>query len=360
MTPPNQEQIKIILDMVEAMVRPALFFDRRGVVVGANTSFYELFGYSKEDLCGQSIYSMDHGAWKFGALLESVLPGEDAAPGPHGMECQLLLPTEEYVSLWVVISPIHMASSGPYYLMALDDITELASARLKLEENEYQIKSLTARLALAEENERREIARDLHDGLCQTLVHLMRKLRAIKQQKNIRPDDIESCLGIAEKSVEEARSLIFEISPPILYDLGLVPAIVWTADELMRDTQLAIRVQAGDDLPVLSIQCKVILYRVVRELLLNASKHAPESLVDVCIESKEGGVAIEVKDDGPGFNIQDLGHRHDGTRGFGLESARDQIASLGGTFEVSSALGKGAVVALWIPDIAVGESQSHA
>ncbi len=226
---------------------------------------------------------------------------------------------------------------------------KLAADEFRQTLGEYQTKLQEASFnaQLAEGRERRRIAADLHDRIGQPLALAQMRLSAVRDglQGAVRAE-IDACMQLVASSVADTRTLTFELSPPILYDLGLKAAIEWLADHFATRFGLEV-VVGGTDVASLDADVAAVLFRAVRELLTNVVKHARCARAKVTLGAGDDHVALAVEDAGAGFDAKASGSQR--SRSFGLFSIREQISRLGGTVEVSSAVGEGTRVGLRIP-----------
>jgi PAS domain S-box-containing protein len=200
--------------------------------------------------------------------------------------------------------------------------------------------------AVVAESERRLVATALHDGVSQylalaeiTLKPVARRLEGADQAA------LEAALKLLSSAIEETRSLSFELSPPVLYDLGIRAALSWLGEQLQRTTGIRIDIVDDGSDPILDDVTAPIVYRTVRELLMNAVKHAHSATARVYIRQHAEHVQIIVEDGGVGFDAADTSSQ----AGFGLMSVREHIGRLGGSVEITSAPGKGARVTVSVP-----------
>lgn len=215
----------------------------------------------------------------------------------------------------------------------------------QLDEANVDLRGLTSELLVVEERERRSLAADLHDGPCQLLVLAQMKLAGLRRQLD---EDQLAALKEIEALVEEAnrssRSLTFQLSPPILHDLGLGPAAEWLADDLFRVHGVRFEVDDDGRLGALQEKTRVILFRALRELLVNVIKHAETDTATVRLRRRGGLAVLVVEDRGVGFETEE-------TRGarFGLTSIRERLRHLGGSMAIDSRIGQGTRVELAAP-----------
>lgn len=213
--------------------------------------------------------------------------------------------------------------------------------------DERRIRRLAREVTLAEERQRRVIAQGLHDHLGQALAFIRMQVAALQGDMVFSGGEgrLDVIRDLLDRAIRYTRTLTAEISPPVLYELGLLPAVEWLADELRRKHDLPARVRGRGDLEDVDEATRVMLFVAVRELLLNAAKHARAQSVEVELEAVGDVIRAEVNDDGVGFDPSAHAH-HDG---FGLFSVAERIRSLGGTVEIDSAPGRGTRIRISVP-----------
>jgi len=240
------------------------------------------------------------------------------------------------------------------------DVTERRQAELALQDANEQLerrvvqrtqalRRLAVEMTLAEERERREIARDLHDDLGQ-LLHVVRlKFDALARlcsdgealnlcrQLDIFLDDASS----------RVRSLTSQLSPPVLDQFGLLPALYWLATEMGDAYGQEVQIVAGDAMcnRLSPVQAST-LFRCIRELLINVARHAVTGQAQVRVVETVTDVAFIIEDGGCGFQGDSAVSSGEG---FGLVSIRERMVYMGGSFEIDSQSGEGARVTLRMP-----------
>jgi signal transduction histidine kinase len=213
-----------------------------------------------------------------------------------------------------------------------------------------RLRSLAFELSVAESRERQRMARVLHDEVGQLLAMAQFRLSdlcselaghdALRQQ-------IEDVRGLLREASQATRTATYELHSPVLQQLGLTAAIESLAERLQRDTRVSVRVTGA--LPPKPCAVDPVLFRVVRELLLNVQKHARASEVTVSLSADMHAIRIRIADDGVGFDAGDATSRFSPEGGFGLISAQAQMQGLGGSLLIESAPGCGAVAVLNMP-----------
>ena len=215
-----------------------------------------------------------------------------------------------------------------------------------LEERTRKLRSLASELSLAEERERRRIATELHDRVGQTLAISKIKLGILKNTAATieLTAPIEEIRQLIEQAIRDTRSLIFEISSPILYELGFEAALEWLTEQLQKQHGIAAHyVDDGRSKP-LDHDIRIMLFQVANELLTNVAKHAKARSVTVATAREENAIRLTIEDDGVGFDTATLGLKWGRTDGFGLFSIRERLKYVNGSIEFESQPGKGTCV----------------
>jgi signal transduction histidine kinase len=219
-----------------------------------------------------------------------------------------------------------------------DITTELEAAEI-LRTYQGELRTLAGKISLAEESERHRIASNLHDGTVQNLIlarmNLSTLKKALRSQRSLSvAGDIDSLLA---SSLKETRSMIFELSPPVLYELGLEAGIEWLSDKFNQRTGITAIFDSDGRDASLSLELKVVLFQAVRELLVNIAKHAQAQGVKLIWSLREEGwLSLTVEDDGIGFDPLDVGNRSSSEGGYGLFSLRERLGLLGGEILLQS------------------------
>ena len=232
-----------------------------------------------------------------------------------------------------------------------DEISERMRAEETIRHSQAQLRRLATELTLAEERERRVIASDLHDHIGQALAVIRARLREMQSSAMFSgmENDIEDTLALLDRTIQSTRTLTFEISPPVLYDLGLEPALQWLCQQVQSKHGLRAEMTSEGSGPVVPDDVQITVFRSVQELLLNAVKHARASSVRVHLARLPAALRVEVRDNGEGFDVSRAGASMDEPGGFGLFSIRERLKALGGALDVSSSPGLGSAFSLDLP-----------
>ncbi len=230
------------------------------------------------------------------------------------------------------------------------EIQERELAESNLQNKQRELRDLTSKLQLAEETERRRIAQDLHDSIGQILAFSARELKYFqKKPDQLSPERLKEVTDQLDKAITQSRTLSFDLSPSILYDLGFEIAVEDLAEKMCKKQGVNFKFENYDALKPLKEEVKILLYRSVRELLINIMKHANATLVTISILRSSSEIYIKIEDDGKGFDLAEIESDPKKRKGFGLLSIRERLDHLGGTMKLDSQPGKGAKTVLIAP-----------
>jgi len=209
-----------------------------------------------------------------------------------------------------------------------------------------EAQELSARLLSAQEEERRNISRELHDEVGQSLSALLMEAghaaASVPSGEGEVRRHVDSIKRLAESSVQVIRNMTLLLRPSMLDDFGLVPALEWHAREVSKRTGLLVLVNAEETASELPEEQKTCIYRVAQEALHNCARHSHAQRVNVEVSRKNGSVFLSVEDDGQGFDARRV-------RGLGLAGMAERVHHLGGEFRVNSRPGSGTQVEVELP-----------
>jgi len=219
-----------------------------------------------------------------------------------------------------------------------------------------QSRSVGRQLIAAQEEERRRIAQELHDGIAQTVGGLKYKVETVVCELARKNPDLD--LRELMSSVDELKALAGEIrrisrnlSPSMLEDFGLQVSLEWLCKEFSEhNPNVRARCRAELDESETPELVKIAIYRIAQEALNNAARHASATLVDLELTYDADGIRLTIRDDGSGFEPGAIGSSTGNAGGLGLRSMRERAAATGGRLEFDTAAGKGVTIrAVWSP-----------
>ena len=339
--------------LIEQATDAIISVNTSGKIMGLNKRAEAMFGYSREEILGKS-----------SAML--------VAPKNREKQQVALKKLEEPVnaSNWEqdIFEGLGANKKGEefpvefsFYTVEINgEVISTASVRdvskRKMEEQKlmhYQdrLRALTSQLTLSEEKERRRFAEYLHDEIGQ---YLFASQLQIEQLKTSLVSDeqikaLDKVLDNIKQMLDNSRSLTFELSSPILYELGLEKALEWLAEHTGKQYNLTVVFEDDKQEKPLEDDMKIFLYQAVRELLTNVAKHAKIQKASVSVKKVDSTLQICVADNGVGFNASRQVSSDDQIKGFGLFRINERLEQLGGRFEIGSQPNHGTTITIVAP-----------
>ncbi len=310
-----------------------------------NPAYEEIMGVRRSEVAGRTfgeIWPSTEPAWQ--ELIEEVIrtgnsvdyQGFNQETGRYFQALGFAIGSEEVAVLFLDITP---------RILAQEALKRKEKHLLRYKES---LRNLTTRLTLAEEKTRRQIATDLHDRIGYSLAMILQKLHLTSEELPAPcAKSLEELIPMVQSVIRETRSLTFEISSPLLYEVGLEAALESLGEQILspRGIEFCFAETGTPETP--DPEIKVLLFQMTRELLVNVVKHAQASRVLLKIHRDEKGLGISVEDNGQGFNPKVF--RASETKAFGLFSIRERLRHLRGYLRVDAAPGGGTRVTLWAP-----------
>ncbi len=216
-------------------------------------------------------------------------------------------------------------------------IAALLFQRVRRRRAEQETLGLSGRLLTAHEDERRHLARELHDDLTQRLARIAIEAGRLEEGAGVRRDLV--------RLSEDVHALSYRLHPSVLDDLGLVDALRAECDRVARHSDLQVEVDAGDVPNKVAGEASLCLFRVAQEALSNAMRHGHASAVTVQLSLRDRGLQLAVSDNGSGFDPAGS-HTH---ASLGLSSMRERVRLLRGELDIESTPGRGTTVVAWVP-----------
>jgi PAS domain S-box-containing protein len=237
---------------------------------------------------------------------------------------------------------------------AARDITERKRAEEALKESENRLRALSSQLLTVQENERKRIALEIHDGIGQILTAIKFKVEDITQQMSkgkaiVKEKSLETIIPLIQESIEEVRRIQMDLRPSTLDDLGILATTDWFCREFEKiystiHIEKLINIHENE----VPAHLRTAIFRVMQEALNNIAKHSKADLVHLSLQKTDGTIELAILDNGQGFNLMEVLSVEGSKRGLGLTSMRERTELSGGSFVVESTRGRGTVIrALW-------------
>lgn len=332
------EQLRMF---IEFAVDGIFSISSTGRILTVNSKVSEMTGYSREELLemrfGQLFESSESGRRR----VEELLRENDS----KGVECTLV--RKDGQNIFTELTSKKMPDDTIQCFM--HDISARKAMERQLIEYHNRVNSMAIDVSLAEERERNRIAGELHDQVGPNL--LLGKLKVDQLQARVPEatyeDDFEAIKEYISNSIQDIRTLTFQLRPPILANAGLEAALRWLAQDFEQHHGTQVQVRQDGEPVQLEYGLRVTLFQAVRELLLNVAKHAMAKHVTIALKNTSGTLVIIVEDDGVGFPVaQDYAKQ---SHSFGLFNTRQRIRYHGGQVHIDSLPDIGTRVTITIP-----------
>ncbi len=232
-------------------------------------------------------------------------------------------------------------------------LARLAAHTRMIEANRVQLRRLSSQVLSAQEDERKRLARELHDD---TSGSLARVLLNIEMCEELVPEEwqevrekIGSTRALCEQTLESVHKMIFDLRPTLLDDLGLASAVRWYAKNNLETAGIRVQLEINDNFGRLAPAVENAMFRIAQEAMTNIIRHSNARSARVLLKRDNSKLMLSVQDDGRGFDIHAVGHAPDTPHRWGLFGIQERVAALEGTFEVESQPGKGTTLQVEIP-----------
>ncbi|MFZ4535554.1 PAS domain-containing sensor histidine kinase [Propionivibrio sp.] len=328
-----------------------------GLILQANLNAATLLGVNRGQLVKrpifQFIFSEDQDIY--------YLHNKQLIATGEPQSCELRMAKQDGTPFWAHLEAISARDDdgAPVLRIVLNDITvrkqaeeQLREMALLLEEKvndrTKQLRAVSAQLSMLEERERRLLALELHDNLCQLLAAIKIKLNSLGADSP-RPS-VNQIVRLVDEADLSARMITLQLSPPILHTFGLMPALEWLAEEDERRYGLVVQFDNKIScMKPINYETRALLYRSVRELLFNIVKHAQVSDAGLSCLCHNQKLVLIVSDNGCGFDAANFPGILSGQQSFGLSSIYQRITNIGGEMDIESRPGNGTTVTLTVP-----------
>jgi PAS domain S-box-containing protein len=319
-------------------------------IVFANDKFAEIYGYPKTELIGMESLNLVHSEERAMVrdLREKRLKGEKV---PSEYEIRGLKKNGD--TIWVMRSYSLINYDGkPAISGIVADRTTRRLAEDALRQSDKELRILSNQLLSAEEIERKRMARELHDGIGQSLSAIKFSVENTLREFHDRPAlsdlaSLEAVIPITQKTIEEVRRIVKDLRPSILDDLGILATIGWFCREF-QTVYSNIRIETQIDISEkeIPLPLKTTIYRVLQEALNNVAKHSQADRVQLSLQKRIDKIALVVKDNGTGFDLENTISLTPSQRGFGLASMRERAQLSDGRFDIRSEIGGGTIISV--------------
>ncbi len=335
--------------LLETASQAIIAVDAESRIVLANRMVEQMFGHDHNQLLGQPLETLLPPAVRDRHKLHQANFAVNPQPRPMGIGIELrgLRKDGSEFPIEINLSSV-ITQSGPLSVGFITDITQRKHSETALHQSELELRTLAGNLLTAFEDERRRIARDLHDDVTQTLASLSIEIGKLASNTRSAPENTSSRLVDLQKQVvqitTEIRSLSHGLHPSIIEDLGLQVALEDLCDEFAKTQEVTVIFEGELEDRILDRHIASCLYRVAQESLRNAAKHAQATRIRVALTTDGGNIHLAVNDNGIGFSS--AGNTH---LGLGIISMKERLRLVNGMISIVSRIDQGTEILATVP-----------
>jgi PAS domain S-box-containing protein len=339
-----------VRDILDALPFYVLLIDSEHYIVDANSAVKIQLGVERKDILGKYCPLIIHG---INQPFEGC-PLEEAAEKNIAVERELL---DKTTGRWVrsAIYPTRAFTQDGkrIFLHLVMDITERKLAEEQLQISHKQLRELSAHLETVREEEKRKIARDLHDETSQLLASLYTFLEAaianLPEGASRARELLKKAQSLSTAILDEAHKLIYELRPAMLDELGLIAAVNFLIENNLKVLGLKVNFKTVGKAKRLSPALEISLFRIIQEMFNNIIKHSRAKRVKLSLQFNKNSLKVVIKDDGVGFPVQETVNPRGKSRGMGLVGMRERVESMQGTLVIGSSPGQGTEITVEVP-----------
>jgi len=343
---------EIYWSLLNSCADPIVIYDMQGNVKYVSDSWARTFGWTLQELEGRRIpYVPDSEKEITQACIDDVV---NLGIANSGFETKRLTRDGRTLDVSISASRYHDHEGNPAGMLGIiSDVTQRKKASEALAQSEKQLRLLSAQLLTAQENERKRVAQELHDGIGQSLTAIKFRLEnSLKQMSPViaaeHAQSVETIIPLIQDAIEEVRRISMDLRPSTLDDLGILATITWfcrnfqaTYGRLRIDKLMRLK---EEEIPQ---PLKIVIFRILQEAMNNVAKHSNADTVRVSLGTTNGTIELVVEDNGAGFDWKAALAPDRGRKGFGLASMRERTEFSGGAFAVEAINGTTVIRASW-------------
>jgi len=323
---------------------------KTGKMESFNDVLSDITGYTREEIMSMTAFDLmtEESQKNYIARYNRLLAGESISPD---VIYQVI--TKSGDMRWVLLntSRTYLAGEPHRTNVVLSDITEMKRIEAKLLDYQAKLKSLSIQLSKTQEKERRMLASRLHDSVSQELFAAQLQLNAFeKKLAGVEPPQtVKPVKDQIQKVIRETKRLTFDLSPPVLYDFGLQEALESLGESVAVKYDIPVKTWYSGNLDKVDDEIKIVLYRILNELIHNSVKHARPGEIRISLHNSGHLISVDVEDDGIGFDADNLQTETAAYEGFGIFDIREKIQHLGGNLAIDSKPGAGTAIMIEVP-----------
>ena len=335
-----------VLGVLDALPFYVLLVDSDHYIIMANSAVRNHLGKKPEDIIGGYCPKVVHGLdepWY-------ACPLEEAVEKGVGIEREVFdRESRRWINSAIYPTDVYIQGGKRILFHMVTDITRRKQLERRLKTSHKKLRRVSANLESVREEERKHVAREVHDELGQTLAALKIDLswlaKRLPEEQELLHNKTQAMNTLVDEAIQTVKRVISELRPGILDDLGLEAAMEWQAQEFENLAGIKCEFSSGSNEIVLDQDRSTALFRIFQEALTNVARHANATKVKASVEEGRRKIVLKIRDNGNGIEKRQLYN----PKAFGLIGMRERARLLGGSLKISSVSGRGTTVTLSIP-----------
>lgn len=340
----SEEKYRGLVERIPDMI---LLTDLEGRPYYVSPSVTPILGYTPREVIGRlpADFLSPANAAKINGMLSMIRDGMDT----EGAEMAISRKDGRVASTeWNGI-PVRLDGDIVGFQLICRDHTDRREAEEEIRKSRERLRNLSSHLQTSREQERKRIAREIHDALGQTLTAIKLDIAWLKKQlpksKKDLIDKTEAVIGLVDATIMTVKRLCSELRPGLLDDLGLFPAMEWLANDFQKRTGIRMQVAEPNREITMNDDLATSIFRIFQEALTNIARHSHATAVRVSLTQRPKLIELEISDNGIGITREQISHRGS----FGLMGMAERAHALGGGFRISGVAGEGTTITVRIP-----------
>ncbi|GGG91802.1 hypothetical protein GCM10011416_05640 [Polaribacter pacificus] len=305
-------------------------------------SVENILGYKQEELTDKHFLDLIHND-DVKKIKKTINKNVSKDKSSNTVEYRIRHKNGHYVWLEGSVSPVFKKGQADSFVTTNRDISRWMLAKKEIQDYQSSLQKLTTELSLTEEKQKKEIAANIHDHLSQSLV--ISKMRISELEKKTELENIQEDLSFIKdhisSALENSRKITYDLSPPVLYQLGIIDTLSWFADTIENQYGIKFEFNTNTDTSSLNEFKSILLFRCIQEAVTNTIKYANASLIILDLEKDEETITVILTDNGKGFDTSTLSNTISSESGFGLFAVKERIKNMNGELIITSEINVG-------------------
>ena len=343
----REERYRLLADNSKDLI---CLHEPNGSFIYLSPSVKTLLGYNLSELVGTNPYDIIHPS-DIKIVKNEIDKNLIQNNNYVSVTYRIRKKSNDFVWFESLINPIIENDELIRMVSSTRDVNKNVEYNLEIENYQHSLQNLTKEITLLEERQKKAIAANIHDHMSQSLVISKMKLSELEKNKGLNNylTDIQFIKDHISEALENSRKITYELSPPVLYQFGIIETMYWLSDKIFEQYKIRVNFKSNKEHIELDESRLIFVYRIIQEITTNTLKHGEASEIKIDFEIINKIFKIEVKDNGKGFNLNKLENKGILNSGFGLFTIKERVKNLKGNVNIESSRTNGTKIVVRIP-----------